>query len=145
MRLWSIHPKYLDAKGLVACWREGLLARKVLLGQTKGYRNHPQLDRFKGAGDPVVFLDTYLRGIVDEAEARGYVFDAGKIGPRFTTVKLNVTAGQIGYELEWLKTKLEIRDPARIMNLPDLPATHPLFVIIPGGIEPWERASLLLS
>ena len=46
MRLWSLHPKYLDIKGLVACWREGLLARKVLLDQTKGYKNHPQLIRF---------------------------------------------------------------------------------------------------
>ncbi|WP_368086417.1 pyrimidine dimer DNA glycosylase/endonuclease V [Nitrosomonas sp. Nm34] len=26
MRLWSIHPKYLDAKGLLALWREGLQA-----------------------------------------------------------------------------------------------------------------------
>jgi len=25
MRLWTLHPKYLDARGLVALWREGLL------------------------------------------------------------------------------------------------------------------------
>ena len=36
MRLWSLHPRYLDAKGLVALWREGLLAQAVLKGQTKG-------------------------------------------------------------------------------------------------------------
>ncbi len=40
MRLWSLHPKYLDVKGLVRAWREGLLARKALGGETKGYRNH---------------------------------------------------------------------------------------------------------
>lgn len=46
MRIWSVHPSLLDAKGLVACWRETLLAQKVLQGLTKGYKNHPQLDRF---------------------------------------------------------------------------------------------------
>lgn len=43
MRLWSLHPQYLDAKGLVALWREGLLAQAVLAGQTRGYKRHPQL------------------------------------------------------------------------------------------------------
>ena len=36
MRLWSVHPQHLDVRGLVALWREGLLARKVLLGETNG-------------------------------------------------------------------------------------------------------------
>lgn len=37
MRLWSIHPRYLDTKGLVALWRETLLlAQAVLFGNTKG-------------------------------------------------------------------------------------------------------------
>jgi len=48
LRLWSIHPKYLDYKGLVAVWREGLLAKRVLMGETKEYRDHPQLLRLKG-------------------------------------------------------------------------------------------------
>ena len=52
MRIWSLHPKYLDTKGLVALWRETLLAKHVLEGKTKGYRNHPQLDRFKKAQNP---------------------------------------------------------------------------------------------
>jgi len=30
MRLWTIHPKYLDRQGLLALWREALLAQKVL-------------------------------------------------------------------------------------------------------------------
>jgi len=38
MRLWTIHPKYLDAKGLVALWRETLLAKHVLEGKTPGYK-----------------------------------------------------------------------------------------------------------
>jgi hypothetical protein len=44
MRLWSLHPCHLDAKGLVALWREGLLAQKVQACETNGYRNHPQLE-----------------------------------------------------------------------------------------------------
>jgi hypothetical protein len=36
MRLWSLHLKYLDAKGLVAVW--GLLAKKVSKEKTKGYK-----------------------------------------------------------------------------------------------------------
>jgi hypothetical protein len=43
MRLWSLHPQYLDPAGLVAVWREGLLARAVFAGQTTGYKHHPQL------------------------------------------------------------------------------------------------------
>lgn len=38
MRLWTLHPKYLDPKGLVALWRETLLAQRVLAGRTRGYR-----------------------------------------------------------------------------------------------------------
>ncbi|HKX52383.1 MAG TPA: pyrimidine dimer DNA glycosylase/endonuclease V [Nitrosospira sp.] len=37
MRLWTLHPRYLDTKGLVAAWREALLAQKVLSGLTSGY------------------------------------------------------------------------------------------------------------
>ncbi|MFN3505685.1 MAG: pyrimidine dimer DNA glycosylase/endonuclease V, partial [Caldimicrobium sp.] len=60
MRLWSIHPMYLDARGLVALWREALLARKVLIGETSGYRNHPQLVRFKRSASPLDAINRYL-------------------------------------------------------------------------------------
>lgn len=55
MRLWVSHPKYLDCKGLVALWRESLLARKVLKGKTKGWRQKFYYDfelkvRLKNAG-----------------------------------------------------------------------------------------------
>jgi hypothetical protein len=33
MRLWSLHPEYLDANGLVALWREALLAQAFLQGK----------------------------------------------------------------------------------------------------------------
>jgi hypothetical protein len=63
MRLWTLHPKYLDAQGLVALWREGLLAQKVLRGRTRGYRHHPQLARFRAQADPVASIARYLRAV----------------------------------------------------------------------------------
>jgi hypothetical protein len=52
MRIWSLHPTLLDTKGLVALWREALLAKHVLSGSTIGYQNHPQLKRFKSSPNP---------------------------------------------------------------------------------------------
>jgi hypothetical protein len=80
VRLWTVHPKYLDARGLVAVWREGLLARAVLRDRTLGYRHHPQLARFRARPDPVACLNAYLRVIYAEALGRGYRFDAAKSG-----------------------------------------------------------------
>ena len=53
MRLWSLDPAHLDRQGLVACWREALLAQAVLAGRTRGYRHHPQLERFRVVPGPV--------------------------------------------------------------------------------------------
>ena len=86
MRLWTIHPKHLDAKGLVALWREALLAQKVLQGGTRGYRHHPQLRRFLATSRPAAALARYLAAVHEESVRRGYHFDAAKIGPdRFLT------------------------------------------------------------
>ncbi|MFZ2406304.1 MAG: pyrimidine dimer DNA glycosylase/endonuclease V [Methylobacter sp.] len=38
--------------GLLALWREALLAQKVLRGESRGYRHHPQLARFRELVDP---------------------------------------------------------------------------------------------
>jgi len=70
MRIWSLHPKYLDTKGLVALWRETLLAQHVLEGKTKGYKNHPQLDRFKRSKKPIEVINQYLAGVYAEALTR---------------------------------------------------------------------------
>lgn len=141
MRLWSLHPQYLDAQGLVALWREALLAHRVLSGKTKGYTNHPQLHRFKEQIDPVAFLNTYLAVIAEEAAKRGYTFDVTKIPPERTGETMVVTDGQLTYEWQHLLTKLERRDPVRHAKFRgDTDITpHPLFLIIPGGIAPWEK------
>ena len=141
MRLWSLHPEYLDARGLVALWREGLLARKVLQHETKGYKNHPQLYRFNAHLQPRVAIDCYLRYVYEEAVKRGYHFDAGKIGHKQPCPKIPLTKGQLRYELNHLKTKLKLRDPARYKKILAVkkPRAHPLFKMIAGGIEMWEK------
>ena len=74
MRLWTLHPRYLDPRGLVALWREGLLAQAVLLGRTKGYSHHPQLHRFAAQRGGAGCLAEYLRVVQKEATRRGYRF-----------------------------------------------------------------------
>jgi hypothetical protein len=140
MRLWTLHPKYLDAQGLVALWREGLLARAVLAGKTRGYRHHPQLERFRAHRAPRAAINAYLRFIADEACARGYAFDVRNIGSRRRALRLRATAGQLAYEWRHLLGKLRRRSPrlyARWRG--EAPGAHPLFDIIPGTVEAWER------
>ncbi|MBI3880528.1 MAG: DNA lyase [Verrucomicrobia bacterium] len=140
MRVWTLHPKHLDAKGLVALWREALLAQKVLRGGTRGYRHHPQLARFRARRNPVAAIGSYLRAVAAEARQRGYAFDESKIAPARTRTKLSATRGQLLYERKHLLKKLRRRDPARGRELHRTrePEAHPLFRIVPGGIEPWE-------
>lgn len=140
MRLWSLHPRYLDAAGLTACWREGLLARRVLSGGTVGYRHHPQLVRFRACADPLAAIDAYLYAVLAEARRRGYRFDAEKIGLPDTAVQIPVTEGQLSFEFGHLTAKLERRAPERIVELKDVAIVepHPLFMVTPGGVETWE-------
>jgi hypothetical protein len=140
MRIWSLHPRHLDAKGLVALWRETLLAQKVLRGETKGYRHHPQLQRFRAHPEPLAAIATYLRAVQQEAARRGYRFDASKIGPHTTRKKIAVTQGQVAYELAHLRSKLQVRDVEALARLQACvsPALHPLFREVPGEVEAWE-------
>ena len=141
MRLWTLHPCYLDARGLVAVWREGLLAQKVLQGATKGYRHHSQLTRFRGSPDPQAAIAAYLVEILEEARRRAYRFDAAKIaGPCFTGT-IDETSGQLQYEWHHLRRKLQRRDAAAYerYRAVSVPASHPLFRIVPGRVREWER------
>jgi hypothetical protein len=140
MRLWTVHPRYLDTKGLVAAWREALLAQKVLKGETKGYRNHPQLNRFKALTEPVGAIAAYLCAVYEEAARRGYSFDAKKIEPASYDGRITCTRGQLLYEWSHLKEKLRSRDAKRYRTFESVaePDAHPLFKIIEGAVEPWE-------
>ncbi|SDD09748.1 pyrimidine dimer DNA glycosylase/endonuclease V [Niabella drilacis] len=140
MRLWSLHPKYLDARGLVALWRETLLAKHVLEGRTAGYRNHPQLNRFKGLQRPVAAINAYLTTVYEEALRRGYRFDQTKIGRASSAIRIKVQEGQLNYEFQHLLKKLMTRDPEKFTQLQstaDIEANR-LFDVIAGGIEAWE-------
>jgi len=141
MRLWTLHPKYLDARGLVALWREALLAQKVLRGATRGYRHHPQLRRFARLANPPAALAGYLAAVHAESVRRGYRFDAAKIGAGRSRGKLKETRGQLLYEWRHLNRKLKSRDPGRHCDLAavKIPAPHPLFKIVPGPVRDWEK------
>jgi len=140
MRLWSLHPRYLDPKGLVALWREGLLAQAVLSGRTRGYRHHPQLARFLASPSPRRHIAAYLRQVHAEAIRRGYRFDAAKIGRRGPVAPLLVTRGQLDYEWRHLARKLKARAPALRARLAAVkrPRAHPLFRVVSGGVADWE-------
>ena len=144
MRLWTLHPKYLDAKGLVALWREGLLARAVLKGATKGYRHHPQLERFRAHASPLAAINTYLRAVAIEAETRGYSFDRHKLGPARRGVTLSATSGQLAYEWQHLLRKLRARGPGLYSRWrrEARREAHPLFEVVQGSVESWERQRL---
>jgi hypothetical protein len=141
MRLWTLHPRYLDPQGLLALWREALLARAVLRGETRGYRHHPQLDRFRAHPSPRSAINAYLAAVLAESRARGYAFDARKVGPVRTRTRIAVTDGQLAYEWRHLLRKLRARRPAlhRAWRVVHFPEPHPLFRVRPGPVEPWER------
>jgi hypothetical protein len=141
MRIWSLHPKYLDRLGLLACWREALLAQKVIRGETKGYRHHPQLTRFRSCPDTQSAIAAYLEGLADEAERRGYVFNRARIAGTRKADKIPVTHAQILFEWAHLKDKLVRRDPLWLEQISaiELPEVHPLFESVDGAIEPWEK------
>ncbi len=141
MRLWTLHPRYLDSKGLVAAWREALLARAVLAGATRGYRHHPQLTRFQAQPDPLAAIGSFLAGLADEADCRGYHFDRGRIPRRRLAGRIPETRGQLRHEWRHLRAKLRQRAPdlARQLRGVKQPQPHPLFRIVPGPVQDWEK------
>ena len=142
MRLWTLHPRYLDPQGLVALWREALLAQRVLAGRTRGYRHHPQLLRFRACDDPPAAIATFLHAVCDEAERRGYSFDRARVERDRSELVLDETAGQLRFEREHLRRKLAVRRPEGLPALVRRPLqAHPLFRIVPGPVREWEKAA----
>lgn len=142
MRLWSLHPRYLDARGLVALWREGLLAQKVLSGKTKGYKKHPQLERFKASAFPSAAISRYLVYVYEEAAKRGYHFSKRKINLCSCRVsKIKVPRGQLAFEFRHLLQKLKKRDHLWYHNLRSTKKyrAHPLFTAVKGPVASWEK------
>ncbi len=140
MRIWSVHPKYLDSKGLVALWRETLLAKKVLEGNTKGYKNHSQLIRFKALDDPNNAINYYLSEIYAHSLERGYNFNQDKFDKNAYPITMQVTDKQLAYEFAHLLNKLEVRDKPRFEELQSLSKIepHPMFQVVKGERADWE-------
>lgn len=141
MRLWTLHPHYLDPAGLVALWREALLAQAVLGGHTIGYQQHPQLIRFRAHPHPLAAIASYLETVHEESRARRYHFDRSKVGRHTTCARITETEGQLWYEWEHLQRKLQRRSPQRYQDLIKVarPLAHPLFCIVPGEVRVWEK------
>ncbi len=141
MRLWSFHPEYLDAKGLVALWRETLLAQAVLRGRTRGYTNHPQLIRFRAHRAPVAAIATYLEVVFQVGNSRGYHFDRSRIAAHRPVEMISVTSSQLEYEWHRLLDKLKQRDPEHWRRIESMKMVkpHSLFRVAAGTIEPWEK------
>jgi hypothetical protein len=150
VRLWSLHPSLLDRAALVSCWREGLLAQKVLAGGTRGYTKHPQLERFRACDDPTGAIGHFLSAVRAEATVRGYRFDITRVtNPDAACPVIPVTTGQLEFELDHLRRKVTERDPSWLPRLPQTDAAglalgvltlaNPTFQVVPGGIASWER------
>lgn len=142
MRLWSLHPVHLDRQGLIALWREALLAQAVLAGRTRGYRQHPQLERFRTCPSPRGAVAAYLDAVREEATVRGFRCDPARVdeverwsGP------IPVATGQLELERGHLLAKLELRSPAdwEVQRARAL-RVHPLFTVVEGPVASWERA-----
>ena len=141
MRLWTLHPKYLDSKGLVALWREALSAQAIFKGHTKAYARHPQLIRFRQSRTPIKNIAAFLRIVHAEGSRRGFKFNIDKIGRGGHVECMTVTRGQIKYELDHFMAKLLMRDPQRFNDLKSVRKIdpNPLFKIIQGGVEDWGK------
>ena len=152
MRLWSISPSYLDRQGLLGCWREALLAQHVLLGQTVGYKNHPQLERFKKQENSILLISDYLVWLWVDATNRGYNFNGASIEDKIgVQQRIPVTKGQVLFEYSHLLYKLKNRSPEWVekvlpyggnyIPLVELIVLHPLFYLIDGEKEKWEKGA----
>lgn len=125
----------------MALWREGLLARAVLRGETRGYGHHPQLHRFREHPTPRLAIDAYLLAVHAEATARGYSFDRKKLGAARKVKPMTVSRGQVAYEWVHLMRKLAARSPKVHAKWQSVmrPACHGMFRSRPGPIADWEK------
>lgn len=153
MRLWSLHPSYLDKQALQVCWADALQALEYYKQERaymKGITNdlspyfYPCLDRFRMTGSPIAHITNYLHGLCDESERRNTPFGRAKL-PEFTPgLRLKVTDGQIAREEKLLLLQLNRRKQTQLwmdLFVAEYVQPHPLFEIVSGPVEPWETSS----
>lgn len=85
--------------------------------------------------------------IYEEARKRSYCYNKSKIVKAAEKVEpIKITKGQILYEFHILKERVKGRDPKKYKEVLELerkgrrPKSHPLFVVIEGEVEPWEKS-----
>ena len=134
--------KEIGVSNILCC--ESLLAQKALYGETRGYKNHPQLHRFKKHSRPEQAIASYLREVWKESQSRGYRFKEQKIKAEGTPEKISVTRGQLKHEFALLRGRLRKRAPAHYQKLLWVQKIeiHPAFEIVEGPVEDWEKTNL---
>lgn len=137
MRLWTLHPKYLDSEGLMAVWRDALRARRLLKEETDGDSDHPQLTRFRETDHPADAIECYLQTVFEEARERDVSFDASKLHTPVRNVRIEETEDRLLYEWHRLLDKLRERQPPLFRKIKDLerPDAHPMFTIIEDDVH----------
>jgi hypothetical protein len=157
VRLWSIHPEYLDRMGLLGLWREALLAQQVLHGETENYKNHSHMQRFYALPkeDAMQYMSDYLFFVWQEGKLRGYKLNVNHIKDPRNGGSLSgsprklftVSSGQLALEYQILCMRTRNRDHKHFLGLEDkypshrmwVPKPNPVFTLIHGRKEEWEK------
>ena len=150
MRIWTLHPRFLDRQGLLGQWREALQAKNALLDphHSSNVCHERQLRRFKAAKiQALSCMGVYLHAVADEMILRGYKPNVSLIPYYVGTPSLiPVTQGQVNFEIAHLMAKLTERDPSRLLPLSKIRVLmsnqlNPIFKEVGGDIESWEKIS----
>jgi hypothetical protein len=117
------------------------------MGKTKGWKNHPQLIRFKNHNAPIHAIGFYLFIIYNEGCKRGYSYNKSKMFKIVEKVSMiNISKEQLAYEFEILKNRVRGRDHTKFLELLEFgkkesyPKPHPLFHVIDGKVALWEKS-----
>jgi hypothetical protein len=143
MRIWTVHPRYLDVKGFVALWRETLLGMETLKKHVKcqhyiPWYKHPQLAPFKAQSDPILYISNYLYLVLEESRRRNYNFDGSKLDaiPYCENLPL-IKASREVLVHEWLVClgRYRVRSPKWFEEVKDISPLevdpHPLYICEP--------------
>jgi len=109
MKIYLMHPSYLDSKRLVETWRSSVLIKNVLIG--KGGKNlfyNKYVCLFSRSHYPINFIIRYMIDVKAEADKRDFKFDSGLI--LSWSAKEN-RRWHVSMEEEQPNVKLEIKWP----------------------------------
>lgn len=154
MRLWTIHPKYLDGKRLTSQWKEGIQMMHIWkeIGENPepakrlGYVSHPQVRRLSNllvadSGLISLLLHQHLTAVHEESVQRSYSFNKKLIDDLApdckNAPKVYVTMGQVAYEFALMATKNN--EWSQKVAIDPYMLCNPIFQVVSGSIESWEK------